>query len=72
MNNLEDAVTLSDPGATIHIYAGTSSETGVFDKPLTLVKQGGGGNAIIGTGARSASVNRSNESQSGFVSRQRE
>ena len=72
MNNLADAVTLSDPGATIHIYAGTSSETGVFDKPLTLVKQGGGGPAVIGASARSASRANEDESESGFVSRQRE
>lgn len=70
LNRFKSAVALADPGATIHME-GTSDETGVFDKPLTIVKQGGGGPAIIGAGSRSASPSE-NESESlleGFVSR---
>ncbi len=69
-NTLAEALIAANPDATIHIFAGTSSETfvdaGAIDQAVTL-QLTGSGTVTIGSGARSSSA--SQKATTGFVSR---
>lgn len=69
-NTLGEGLVAANPDATIHIFAGTSSETfvdvGAIDQAVTL-ELTGSGTVIIGSGARSSGTLQ--KATRGFVSR---